>query len=331
MKIRLAALMVILMLLPLLACCAGAKDRSDQEVTTPDAESLTPAPMPDPEQPSEPELLWGPLAENRETLKILAIGNSFSVDCMQYLWQMLRQAGYREVILGNLYYGGCKLEQHLKFATNDSAVYTYYKNTAGSWEKTESYRIAAALADEDWDIITMQESSKTCGIPEAYQKSLSKLVDYVRSRNQTAKLVWNMTWAYQSDSTHSSFPNYGNNQMQMYGMILNCVQNYVMTDARFSALIPTGTTIQIARTSYLGDHMTRDGYHLNLTFGRYLAALTWACRIAGVHPSEITYNPFPNEINADMIAVAREAVAEGIAYPYELTISSYQTGEGSLS
>lgn len=38
-------------------------------------------------------------------------------------------------------------------------------------------------------------------------------------------------------------------------------------------IIPTGTAIQNARTSFVGDHMNRDGYHLDLKIGRYTAAL----------------------------------------------------------
>ena len=322
-------LMMAALLLPMLAGCASAPAASSDTSEKPSGATAAPteSALPtteEPEQPSVPSVSWTTLSENRDSLKLLAIGNSFSVDCMEYLWQMLREAGYKEVTLGNLYYGGCTLAQHLNFAKTDAASYTYYKNTTGTWTKTDSYKMSAAIADEDWDVITLQESSKTCGIADAYKASLSKLVDYVRSKNDKATLVWNMTWAYQADSTHPSFPNYDNDQMKMYAMILNCVKNHVMTDARFAGLIPVGTTIQIARTSYLGDHMTRDGYHLDKTFGRYLAALTWACRIAGVHPAQITYNPCPEDIDSRMIAVAREAVAEGIAYPYELTISSYQ-------
>jgi len=42
-----------------------------------------------------------------------------------------------------------------------------------------------------------------------------------------------------------------------------------------SVLIPSGTEIQNARTSSLGDTLTRDGYHLELTYGRFTAACTW--------------------------------------------------------
>ena len=69
-----------------------------------------------------------------KNLKILAIGNSFSTDAMQYLYGIAKDAGVETVVLGNLYYGGCSLQQHLTFGTKNSPSYTYYKNNSGSWE-----------------------------------------------------------------------------------------------------------------------------------------------------------------------------------------------------
>ena len=59
-----------------------------------------------------------------KSLKILAIGNSFSTDSMQYLYQILKDGGVEEITLGNLYYGGCSLDQHYQFGKTDSARYT---------------------------------------------------------------------------------------------------------------------------------------------------------------------------------------------------------------
>ena len=85
-------------------------------VTTPD--TTTDAPTTDPTAP--------------RSIRILAIGNSFSTDCMQYLYDIMKSGGVEQIILGNLYYGGGSLAQHLDFAKNNKAVYTYYKNTAGN-------------------------------------------------------------------------------------------------------------------------------------------------------------------------------------------------------
>ena len=61
-----------------------------------------------------------------KSLKILAIGNSFSIDAMQYLYQIAEDAGVEEIVLGNLFVGGCSLSQHMDHANNDLAAYDYY-------------------------------------------------------------------------------------------------------------------------------------------------------------------------------------------------------------
>ena len=52
------------------------------------------------------------LAAQRDTLRILAIGNSFSQDAIeQNLWELFDAEGI-PVIIGNLYIGGCTLQRH---------------------------------------------------------------------------------------------------------------------------------------------------------------------------------------------------------------------------
>lgn len=337
-KIRLLSfILVAVMLCGVMASCADGGEQDNTGTAAP-AGTTAPvqtddatAPQTDATTPEETTTEeTQPEAGIPKSLKILAIGNSFSTDSMEYLWNVLRDAGVETVVLGNLYYGGCAMSQHLTFGTSDSASYTYYKNTKGSWSSRSSAKMSEAIADEEWDIITLQESSKASGVASAYKASFKKLVDLVREKNQTATLVWNMTWAYQSDSTHSSFPNYDRDQMKMYTMITDCVKNYVQKDGRISYVIPVGTAVQNARSSFLGDHITRDGYHLNMQFGRYLAALTWACKITGVSPDAISYNPSHSAINDDMLAVARESVANALSDPLAVTQSKITTGTSTL-
>ena len=262
-----------------------------------------------------------------KSLKVLAIGNSFSTDSMEYLYQIAKAGGVEEIVLGNLYYGGCSLQQHLGFATSDLPEYTYYKSTNGKWISTKSYKMSDAIADEDWDFISLQQTSKTCGLVGSYGETLSKLIDYVRAKNTTAALIWNATWAYQQDSTHSSFPNYGNDQMKMYDMIIDCVEQCILTEDRFDLVIPCTTSIQNARTSFMGDTLTRDGYHLNYNIGRYIAGLTWYAALTNAPIENITYNPSVTQITADMMKVAKEAVTNAIKTPLSITPSAITTGE----
>ena len=52
-----------------------------------------------------------PLPQHPDTLRILAVGNSFSDDGTEYLPGLLEAAGIHNVIVARLYIGGCTLER----------------------------------------------------------------------------------------------------------------------------------------------------------------------------------------------------------------------------
>ena len=327
-KIRFASLLLsLIMLLPFaLTACDGGDEVTSATPDTTEAPTVTDAPEETTEEATTEEetTAMEEIKEFPKSLKILAIGNSFSTDSMEYLYQIMKDGGVEEIVLGNLYYGGCSLDQHYSFAKADSASYKYYKNTSGKWVATESYKMSTALADEEWDYVSLQQTSKTCGLTNSYGK-LDEMINIVKAACPNAKLIWNMTWAYQQDSTHSSFPNYNNDQMTMYNMIINVV-NEVIAPLNFDIVIPCMTSIQNARTSFMGDTLTRDGYHMDYYIGRYILGLTWYAAITGGSVDAITYNPSTGKINADMIKAAKEAVTTAIAKPLEVTQSTVTTG-----
>lgn len=331
---RILALVLVSIMLAaaLVSCAPGGNAPADTTTEATHAESTPEVPQktgPGETVPAATEPAETTKSEPTEvkSLKILAIGNSFSTDCMQYLYDIAKSGGVEEIVLGNLYYGGCSLAQHLGFAKADSPSYTYYKNTAGKWESTKNFKMSAAIADEKWDYISFQQTSKTCGLVSSYGKTLTELLDFVEAKAPDAKFVWNMTWAYQQDSTHSSFPNYDRSQQKMYDMIIDCMHKCIETEPRFVLSIPCMTSIQNARTSFLGDTLTRDGYHLDYNIGRYIGGLTWYAALTGGDVDKISYNPSPAAITADMLAVARESVKNAIKTPLAVTDSSIKTGE----
>ena len=259
-----------------------------------------------------------------KTLKILAIGNSFSVDAMEYVYQIAESAGVEEIVLGNLYIGGCSLERHLKNSKEGICDYKYYKNTNGTWTTTEYYSIEGGIKDEDWDVITLQQSSGVSGIASSYENNLTELIDFVNSEktNKNAKLFWHMTWAYQQDSTHSSFPKYNSDQLEMYNMIVKTVQENVMVLKEIDGIIPNATAIQNARTGFLGDTLTRDGYHLDKEIGRYIAGLCYFAAITGVDISDIDYVP-TKKVTEKMRKLATSSVMDAVKEPYKITQSPY--------
>lgn len=262
-----------------------------------------------------------------ESLKILAIGNSFSVDAMEYLYAVAKAEGVKEVILGNLFVGGCSLQMHVNYIENNAPEYRYYKNSTGAFETTEGYTVLQGLQDEDWDIITMQQGSAKSGLVDSYQPYLDKLIAYVNENktNPDAKLVWHMTWAYQGNSTHDAFPNYGNSQSSMYFGIVNCLQKEIDPNEEISMTIPVGTAIQNARTSYFGDTLTRDGYHLN-NLGRLIASYTWYAALTGRQLKTLNIGPLStlSLTDGDKEVIA-EAVNNAITTPQQVTYSTYKS------
>lgn len=257
-----------------------------------------------------------------KSIKILAIGNSFSVDAMTHLYTVLKAEGVQEIVLGNLYIGGCPLDKHNANAKSGEANYKYYKNTTGQWETYPSMvSLLYGLQDEEWDVITMQQGSAKSGIADSYQPDLDELVAFV-SENKTnpeAKLYWHMTWAYQSDSDHAAFPNYGNSQNAMYLGIVNSLKEAVEPTGAFAGILPVGTAIQNTRTGFVGDTLTRDGFHLS-DYGRIIASYTWYAVLNG----QPLYAVNVDKVGAQKLtdqhkALIVDAVNAAIAEPYAIT------------
>ena len=268
----------------------------------------------------EPENVPDPAWDDDGALKILAIGNSFSDDMMEYVWQIATDLGVETVVLGNLFIGGCTLDTHANNARDNAAAYAYRTNTAGTWSTAPDYRMGDAIESQDWDFISLQQASGSSGVANSYAR-LNELVEYIRSKNDTAQLVWHMTWAYQQNSTHAEFSKYENDQEEMYEAIINAVDSEVLTNEAFTKFIPNTTSIQNARTSFVGDTLTRDGYHLTLDLGRYIAGLTAVRALTGLSVENVSFAPA--NMNEDYRNVAIEAAENAIAEPFAVTASEY--------
>ena len=255
-----------------------------------------------------------------QSIKILAVGNSFSIDAMHnHLYGVLEGAGYDEIRLGILYVGGCSLDKHYTYLSADSASYEYLENIGGKWTNTKEYKASTAFALTDWDYVVFQQVSGQSGRPESYGK-LDALIDLIRPQIGKAKLYWQMTWAYQQDSDHSDFGKYNKDQMTMYNAIVSTVKEKIVNHPKIDGVIPSGTAIQNLRTSSLGDTLTADGYHLENAYGDYTASLTWYCTITG----ESAYGMYycPSSVGDHFHEIA-EAVDNAVEKPFEVTESAY--------
>ncbi len=256
-------------------------------------------------------------------VKILAIGNSFTVDGTEYLYDILTDAGIENVVLERLQIGGCSLDTHWTNISENKSSYgcTLYTKEGKS---SAASSINFAISEYDWDYIVIQQVSHESGMPDSYGH-LHDILSFLdeNKTNEDAKIFWQMTWAYEQTSTHSGFANYNKDQMTMYNAILNTVKETVLADELIDGIIPSATTIQNMRTSHLGDTLTRDGFHASYDYGRYSIALTWMKALTGLSPENVDWVPADYAYVADNLDLIREAVNNAVEKPYEVTPSTY--------
>ena len=262
----------------------------------------------------------------QKIIKILAIGNSFSEDAIEQNLHELAEADGIQVIIGNMFIGGCTLERHVRNARENSPAYEYRKIGLDGVRKVQkNVSLETALADEEWDYVSLQQASSNSGMYETYEASLPELVNYVKERlPRKVKLMLHQTWAYAANSTHDGFKNYNHDQLTMYQSIVDAVKKAGKL-VNIRLIIPTGTAIQNVRTTFVGDHMNRDGYHLDLKIGRYTAACTWFERI---FKKKVIGNSYcPEGMSKELCAIAQWAAHEAVMHPNRITRKSLPPGD----
>ena len=223
-------------------------------------------------------------------MKVLAIGNSFSADAVeQYLWEMAAEVG-DTLVIGNAYIGGCNIDRHTANFEKSLPIYSYRLIENGLLSSTEDVTLQDIITDRDWDLISLQQASPLSGNSSSYG-NLPTLISYVREimPNKDAEIVWHSTWAYARDFDSDNFKYYGYSQEAMYDSIMN-VAAAIIPAMGIRRVIPSGIAIQNARESF-GDILNRDGYHLSIPLGRYVAACTWAEFLTGCDVRDLTFKP----------------------------------------
>ena len=265
------------------------------------------------------------------TLRILAIGNSFTNDTMRFVSKIADSAGY-DVTVGVLWKGSIALSNHLAYIQNDEPEYQFDQFTKESgYDRVTQENVApSTVLKQDWDLVFLQQISHLSGEPTSYYDEegnsyVTQLIQLIRAQcpNPDLSFSWLMGWAYAQDFSGSSFSRYNNDQMTMYRAIANTVENTVWSTGEFESVIPVGTSVQNIRSSYVGDNLNRDGRHLSYGMGRYAAGMTVAAAI-GIDVSDVTYRPSgTTNVNDLHWPMLREAVSNAVLYPFRVTQSSF--------
>lgn len=233
-------------------------------------------------------------------MNILCIGNSFSEDATRYLHQI----SDGELYVRNLYIGGCSLERHWNNIVSGASEYEWQKN--GRMLKMTS--INEAITKKKWDFVTVQQVSQDSGMIDTYEPYLTNILNFIKENCPNAKIAFHRTWAYDDNSTHVGFVNYGNSRKKMIEEIIKVTGFYAKKHSL--EVIPNGEAIEMARdlAEFQGErNINRDGYHLSLDYGRYLAGLVMYGFFTKCDPTSVTYEPEKTdpEINKKLKQIAK--------------------------
>ena len=249
--------------------------------------------------------------------KILCIGNSFSQDATRLMGQVALSSGVETVRIVNLYVPGCSVRMHWMHARKDLPVYRFEDFRGRNLMMTPNYRISQALVADDWDWICIQQGSGDGSFysrEESYD-CLPNLVEYIRNRvNPAARIAFPMTWVGETVNPRRELAFYDADQACLFDRIAG-VTNAVVAP-QVDKVCPVGTAVHNARADALG-LMTRDGYHLSLGLGRFVAAMTLWCALTSTDVSQITWHP--ESVDAKQQAKAVACVRRALAEPYRIT------------
>lgn len=190
-------------------------------------------------------------AAERDALKLLTIGNSFSDYPLSELTE-LAKAGGKTLVLGRANIGGTSLQRHAGWLEAaladpaDSRGRPYKNSRVFNLPGRDSVSLPEALAAQAWDIVTIQQVSGDSYKPETYHPALDQLIAAIRQYAPQAEIVLQETWVYRAD--HPAFQGGdGFNQERMYAGIRETYRQ--LADQGGFRLIPSGDAMELARKS----------------------------------------------------------------------------------
>ena len=302
---------------------------------------------------TQPEATQSP--EEAKVLKVLTLGHSLAQDSGHMLALVAAAEGYESLMVGTLYHSGCSLAQHVDFATNDKVEYELYISSTDKPnvppKQMKDMTMRNALIFDYWDIIIMQGGVFEIAKDEDYKNgNIQTIQKYVNDNklNPTAIFAWHMTWVpptdntlrdmypYENNSYYTKYKDFNDDRTTMYQTVTKCVQDNILTDSTFQFVIPSGTVMENALSSYLEEtDIHRDYVHAS-DFSRIMISYVWYCKLAGVdHLDEIKLDSIPKsflkakDAMGDKVltdaekAIILEAVNNALANPFQMTQSQY--------
>ena len=266
-------------------------------------------------------------------LKVLTIGNSFSICLLKQLPRCAAAMPDCQLDLCSLFIGGCSLERHWNnVVASTNKTFRPYKvnwSYATVADKADA-PVARAVVDgkanipemlvaDKWDIVTIQQASHLSWQPESYHPFGDNLVATIRKLAPQAKIMVQQTWAY--TPYDGRLKKWGIDPPTMHEKLKAAYAAFAKP-YKFE-IIPTGDAVQHFRKAMpspdgitgdpCGQPKGKDKFHLNRE-GEYLQACVWLGSLFGCDVTKLAYRPdfLSEERAAQMRASAKAALADGV-------------------
>ena len=302
------------------------------QITEPEAptEDETPTEPEKPKKPERPKPVEVPecslehLPESSpnsrgEVKNILMIGNSFCFYFVEELYGIASAAGYDPTIV-NLYEAGCSMEEHWKYYLQMPVSHyaIWQTDSSGRTKTSESAKLSDALAQADWDIISLQQHFPPAlayysgPALESCEPYATELLASFRQSHPDAELFWHQTWAYQTDYSGMD----PEKQTRQHNNI-RLASRKLCEDHKIG-LIPSGDAWQLARANpMVGDTLCKDDFYHDgdVGGGQYLNACVWFEVLFGKSCIGNTWRP-GYAISEEKITALQQAAHEAVTAIY---------------
>ena len=138
----------------------------------------------------------------KDIINVLMIGNSYCYYYVEELYEMAKAAGISMRVC-NIYYPGCPLEKHYNWWKNKESNYKYFEMFGESKVKTAPVDLEWCLAQQDWDVISLQlggvtmrsySAAEALDVTRTYRE---ELYGYLKQRFPKARHLFQQTWTFE--------------------------------------------------------------------------------------------------------------------------------------
>ena len=292
MRKRLSLFVAVLMALSLLLSACGNAAATNESAETTEGLPMNIMQKSDPAQD--------------DTINVLMIGNSFCYYYVEELYGMAKAAGIKMRVC-NVYYSGCKVEQHWTWWKNGESNYSYFTTDENGRKEVKNTNLEYCLSQQNWDVISLQDAStvllKNNITPQEQLTKMTTCLDdlwgYIKRQFPMSRHLWQACWSYQIGYDRGG---YAMKDPQTQAKMCELGQEYgdLVCKAYNLEKVNTGDAWQLVRQDGYDNLCARtsvnngggDYYHDgDIGGGQYLNACVWFEVITGQSGVGNTYRP----------------------------------------